>query len=117
MHKDLQTNRERKNRLVVYLNDDEKKIYEAKYKASGLLSRSAFLRKLIVYGFVYKIEFDSVIKLNTELSRIGNNINQIAHKMNATNGVYDEDVKEIKKRLSEMEELWQSLKSTLSSLQ
>ena len=116
MYKDTK-NRQRPHRLVVCLNDDEKKIFDAKYNASGLLSQSAFLRELIVYGFVYKIEFEPIIKLNTELSRIGNNINQIAHKMNATNGVYDEDVKEIKKRLSEMEELWQSLKSTLSSLQ
>ena len=42
--------RERQNELKIYLSDDEQYILNTKFKASGMKSMSAFLRKLILYG-------------------------------------------------------------------
>lgn len=38
-------NRERKNELKIYLSDDEQYILKQKVKASGIKSKSAFLRR------------------------------------------------------------------------
>ena len=38
-----------------YLNDDEQYILEEKYRLSRMKSKSAFLRKMILYGFVYEV--------------------------------------------------------------
>ena len=46
-----------------------------------------------------------------QLYRIGNNLNQIAKRMNATGNVYEADVKEVKEL---MKQVWQSQKSMLS---
>ena len=48
-------NRERKNELKIYLSDDEQYILEQKVKTSGMKSKSAFLRRQILYGFSYDI--------------------------------------------------------------
>lgn len=112
MHKDTHK-RERENRLVVCLSEDEKKIFDAKFKASKLPTPSAFLRELIVYGDVYYVDFEDLRNTNTAIARIGNNINQIAKKMNETGNVYSDDVKEI---MEKQEKIWQLLKSTLSKL-
>ena len=48
-------NRERKNELKIYLSDDAQYILEQKVKASGMKSKSAFLRRQILYGFVYEV--------------------------------------------------------------
>ena len=50
-------NRERKNELKIYLSDKEQYILEQKVKISGMKSKSTFLRRLILYGFVYELNF------------------------------------------------------------
>lgn len=83
--------RERQNELKIYLSDDEQYILEQKWKASNMKSKSAFIRHLILYGYVYDVNYEHLREYNTILSRIGNNLNQIAKRMNATGNVYEAD--------------------------
>ena len=50
-------NRERQNELKIYLSDDEQYILDQKWKASGMKSKSAFIRHLILYGYVYDVNY------------------------------------------------------------
>ena len=111
MDKHRNGNRSRKNGLILYLSDDEKFILDEKTRLSGMTSRSAFIRQLIVYGFVYDVDYTELREYNTALSRIENTLNQIAKRMNATGHVYDADVKQVKEL---MEEVWRTQKSMLS---
>ena len=104
-------NRERKNELKIYLSDDEQYILEQKVKASGMKSKSAFLRRQILYGFVYDIDYSELREYNAALGKIGGNLNQIAKRMNATGNVYAADVKEVKEL---MKKVWDTQKAMLS---
>ena len=68
-----------------YLNDDEQYILEEKYRLSRMKSKSAFLRKMILYGFVYEVDYSHIRKMNTLLGNISSNLNQITHRINSTN--------------------------------
>ena len=57
-------NRERKNELKIYLSDDEQYILEQKVKISGMKSKSAFLRRQILYGFVYDLDYSDLREYN-----------------------------------------------------
>lgn len=103
--------RERQNELKIYLNDDERYILEQKWKASNMKSKSSFIRHLILYGYVYDVNYEHLREYNTNLAQIGNNLNQIAKRMNATGNVYAADVREVKEL---MKQVWQSQKSMLS---
>lgn len=50
-------NRNRTNPVQFYLSDDEQYILTTKFKASGMKSMSAFLRKLVLYGYVYDVDY------------------------------------------------------------
>ena len=104
-------NRERKNELKIYLSDDEQYILEQKVKISRMKSKSSFLRHLILYGFVYDLDYSDLREYNTTLGRISNNLNQIAKRMNATGNVYAADVKEVKEL---MKKVWDTQKAMLS---
>ena len=106
-------NRTRTHRNEVYLDDEEQFILEAKFKESKMKSKSAFLRKLILFGFVYDVDYSYLRDYNTELGRISKSLNQIAKRINSTNEIYAEDVRGMKQ---ELEKIWQLLKSTLSAL-
>ena len=47
-------------------------------------SMSAFLRKLILYGYVYDVDYSYLRNYNTELGHISSNLNQIAKRVNST---------------------------------
>lgn len=94
--------RERKNELKIFLSDDEQYILEQKVKISGMKSKSAFLRRLILYGFVYDLDYSDLRDYNATLGKISGNLNQIAKRMNATGNVYKADVEEVKKLMKQV---------------
>ena len=104
-------NRERQNRFTFRLSDDELYILEQKCKASSMKDKSSFLRHLILYSYVYDIDYSELREYNAALAKIGNNLNQIAKRMNATGNVYEADVKEVKEL---MKQVWHTQKSMLS---
>lgn len=63
-------NRNRTNPVQFYLSNDEQYILNTKFKASGMKSISALLRKLILYGYVYDVDYSYLRNYNTELGRI-----------------------------------------------
>ena len=103
--------RNRTNPVQFYLNDDEQYILDEKFKLSGMKSKSAFLRKLILYGYVYEVDYSYLRNYNTELGRISSSLNQIAKRINSTNRIYKEDMDEVKEL---MNEVWHTQKSMLS---
>ena len=104
-------NRKRTNPVQFYLDDEEQYILDEKFKISGLKSKSAFLRKLILYGYVYDVDYSYLRNYNTELGRISSNLNQIAKRINSTGNIYKEDMDEVKEL---MNEVWRTQKSMLS---
>lgn len=109
--KNMNKNRNRKNPILLYLSDDEKKVLEAKWKESGLPSRASFIRNLIIYSFVYDIDYSELKEYNKALSQINNNINQIARKANTYDMATREDIKNVKEM---MDEIWHIQRSMLS---
>ena len=69
-------NRNRKHKITLYLSDDEMYILKNKSKLSSLGSMSAYLRNLIIYGYVYDVDYKFLHDYSVELSRISNLLNQ-----------------------------------------
>ncbi len=103
--------RERTIPIQIYLNEKEHYILIQKHKASGMKSKSTFLRHLILYGYVYDIDYSDLREYNTLLAKIGTNLNQITKRIHATGNIYEADVKEIKEL---MKKVWHTQKSMLS---
>ena len=103
-------NLERPIVVKVYLNADEKKLLDLKVKESEMVSTTAFIR-LITYGFVYTVDYEVLRDMVRQIHGAAVNINQIAHKANATDSIYREDIENLKK---EIDKIWLIVKSTLS---
>ena len=80
--------RTRRNLIIFYVNDDELQRIEKKRKSIGINSRSAYLRKVAVDGYVIHIDYAYLKEHTRQIRMIGININQIAH-LNATGEVYN----------------------------
>lgn len=104
----------KRNRSIVVtlrLSEDESILLNEKWKLSGLKSKNAFLRHMIVYGFVYDVDYSDLREYNVQLNRIGTNLNQIAKRANENGLATNYDLKEAKEI---MKEVWHTQKSMLS---
>lgn len=104
-------NRTRTHRNEFHLNDDEQYILDEKFRLSKMKSKSAFLRKLVLYGFVYDVDYSHIREMNAQLGKIGSNLNQITKRVNTTNTIYKKDMDDIKEL---MNQIWQLQKSMVS---
>ena len=103
-------NRTRNKRNEVYLTDEEQIIFDKKFKLSGMKNKSVYLRQLILYGYVYEVDYSYLRKYNEELGRISSNLNQIAKRINSTEHIYQDDMEEVKEL---MNQVWHTQKSML----
>ena len=99
--------------IQIYLTEEEKRILDIKYKMSKCRSRGAFIRKMILEGFVYEVDFSELKKYNFLMSNISNNVNQIAHRINETRSIFKNDIDEVKEDIKKLWQLQRSIQSNL----
>lgn len=104
-------NRKRPIIMRFAVTDDEKKLIEEKMKILDTHNFGAYARKMLIDGYIIKVDYTEQRKLAAAVSHAGSNINQICRRINSTGRMYDEDVMELKEL---QEEIWRLLKSSLS---
>jgi len=78
-------------RIEIRLTRDEKELIHERMKKIPTNNMSAFIRKMALNGYIVVLDLSDV-KEAVRLLRINsNNLNQYAHKANATGKVYQED--------------------------
>ena len=102
--------RKRAIQLKLWVTEDEKRLIEEKIKILGTRNFGAYARKMLIDGYIIKVDYSEQRKLAAEVNKIGVNINQICKRINSTDRVYSEDVTELRKR---MDEVWKLLKAKL----
>jgi hypothetical protein len=63
---------------------------------------AAYMRKIAIDGYVLATDHSDIKALTYEIHKIGVNVNQIAHRVNANGRVHDRDLTEIKEALREI---------------
>ena len=74
-------------------------------KILGTRNFGAYARKVLIDGYIIKVDYSEQRKLAAEVNKIGVNINQICKRINSPDRVYSEDVAELRKRMDEVRKL------------
>lgn len=106
-------NRIRKKKITFYFDDDEYDVMRTKMRKMDINNMSLYLRKMALEGRIIQVDYSAFDKMAEALSGVSRNINQIAKRINATDNIYADDIRQIKKS---QEDLWQLLKSVESQL-
>lgn len=100
-------NRSRNNQLKIYLNEEEKKLFEMKMKMARCRTMSYFIKKCVIEKEIYIVDLEPFIKLQSSFGAANNNINQIARRVNKTGVIYKTDINEIKNDIAKIaKEQW-----------
>ena len=104
-------NRTRPIILRFAVTEYEKRLIAGKMQQIGTKNFGAYARKMLIDGYIIKVDYTQQKKLAAAVSRIASNINQIYRRINSTGHFYDDDIAELKER---QKEIWQLLKSSQS---
>ena len=89
----------------------EKELIERKMEQLGTKNFGAYARKMLIDGYIIKVDYTQQKKLAAAVSRAATNINHVCRRINSTRHFYEDDVAELKER---QKEIWQLLKSSQS---
>lgn len=95
--------RRRNIEVFFFLSEEENQQLKENMRTAGIRNKSAYIRKMILDGYVICQDYSTLHKFVVELSRIGSNVNQIAR---VANTYHEIDLPEIRKVTEELQE-WQ----------
>ncbi len=104
-------NRTRPIIMRLAVTEHEKELIERKMNQLGTRNFGAYARKMLIDGYIIKVDYTEHRKLAAAINKVGSNINNICRRINSTGHHYQEDVDELKARL---DDIWQLLRSNLS---
>ena len=79
----------------------------------GTSNMGAFVRKMVIDGYIVKLDIPKLKEIIRLMGPIGNNINQMARKLNTGDSIYKEDMEEIR---TNQDEIFKLLRKVLISL-
>ncbi len=95
----LPPERKRDKQLKIWVSQEELDMIHRKMEDFGTHRMGAFVRKLVIDGYVIKLQIPELKEIIRLLGPIGNNVNQIARKLNAGGNIYREDITEVNTKL------------------
>ena len=103
----------RENRYTIRFTESEARQIEDKMKLAGVNATAAFIRAMILNGYILRIDLPEIREMIRLLSNMTNNLNQIAKRLNAHGHMYETEIEEIQQKQNE---LWQMMRQLLTKL-
>ena len=100
--------------LLGRIRETEAEIIKKKMKSLGITNTSAFLRSMVLNGYILKLDLPQIREMIRLLSNMTNNLNQIAKRMNAHGQIYETEIDEI---IQKQDELWKMINRLLTVLE
>ena len=99
--------------IKFYVTEQERDVIRQRMALIGTTKLSAYMRKISQDGFLYRVNIDGLPEICKAVEAIGQNINQIAKRVNSTDTTYAEDIRQIK---AELDQIWKLLNKILRKL-
>ena len=105
--------RERSVSRLLRLTPQENALLEQKIQQSGIKNREAFMRKMLLEGYVLSLELPELKEILRLTRYTSNNVNQIARYAHETGRYYIEDIEQM---VRNQEAIQDALKEVLNRL-
>ena len=99
----MQKNLKRKHQQIFRLDDSEVKLVKEKMSAANIRNKAAYYRKMVLDGYIVRVDFSPIQEMNRLLRNATNNLNQIAKRINTDDGnIFASDISDIQENYEKM---------------
>lgn len=90
-------NRERTVMLRLMVTPEEAEKINENMTLTGTTNFSLYARKMLLDGYIIKLDFSEIKEVSTPLGQIARSLYQIAKRANETRSIYADDLEDIRK--------------------
>lgn len=112
----LPPERKRNKQLKIWISQEEQDMIRQKMAEFGTDNMGAFVRKMVIDGYIIKLDLPELQEIIRLLGSIANNVNQIARRVNAGGNVYKEDLEEVNANLDQNYKMLRKVMKSLSKI-
>lgn len=105
--------RKREQRIFFRVSEQELALISERMKLTGIQNREAYLRKMAIDGYILNLDLSDIQKMIGLLGNAANNLNQIAKRVNISQSIYKDDIKDLQENYNK---LWEMSKIILDRL-
>ena len=109
-------NRSRSRQVKFWVNEDEYELLQKKMEAAGGVNQGAYIRKMILDGYIVNLDIPELKEIIRLLSITSNNVNQMARRLNADGSIYQQDIREVEAQLEQNYKMLRKLITKLSKI-
>lgn len=91
-------NRKRPIQVKFFVDEKEQALIKQKMEQAGIENMSAYIRKMVIDGYVVKLDMPELRELTLKMKSISNSENQIAKRVNSTGAISTKQILKKSKR-------------------
>ena len=109
-------NRNRSRQVKVWVSEEEYRLLQKKMEAAGGVNQGAYIRKMILDGYIVNLDIPELKEIIRLLSITSNNVNQMARQLHSTDSIYQQDISEVQAQLEQIYKLLRKVMKGLSKI-
>ena len=94
-------NRNISRQVKFWVSEEEYALLQKKMEAAGGVNQGAYIRKMILDGYIVNLDIPELKEIIRLLSITSNNVNQMARRLNAEGSIYQQDIAEVEAQLEQ----------------
>jgi len=95
------------------VSESERDLIAKKMSAAGINNKEHYFRKMVLDGYILRLDLADVREMTKLLSNATNNLNQIAKRVNADGSIFASDINDLQ---AQYDRLWEQADKILRSL-
>lgn len=96
---------EKSEAIYIRLSENERKQIKEKMEICNIKNMSAYILKMAIDGMIINLNMPELKEISRLLRYNGNNINQIAKRLNEGKSVYASDIADIKEKQTQITDM------------
>ena len=109
-------NRSRSRQVKFWVNEEEYELLQKKMEAAGGVNQGAYIRKMILDGYIVNLDIPELKEIIRLLSITSNHVNQMARQLHSTGRIYQQDIGEVEAQLEQNYKMLRRLITKLSKI-
>ena len=109
-------NRNRSRQVMFWVSVEEYALLQKKMEAAGGVNQGAYIRKMILDGYIVNLDIPELKEIIRLLSITSNNVNQMARQLHSTDSIYQQDISEVQAQLEQIYKLLRKVMKGLSKI-
>lgn len=95
---------------------EEEALIQKKMELAGIKNQSAFIRRIVLGGFILRLDLPELKNVVHLMGNLSNNVNQMARRLHGGGSIYETEVDDIMERQKQLQDTLDKILTSLDQI-